>query len=73
MLIFVNEQPLEVPDGATTADAIHAFDPELGADVAGGRALATDGVGRPADPAVPLVPGAILRVRRSARRNTTST
>jgi len=67
MLIFVNERPLEVPDGTTAGEAVHAFDPELGNELAGGRALATDGVGRPAAPAAILVPGAILKVRRSAK------
>ena len=66
MLIFVNEQPVEVADGATTADAVRAADPGLAADLACGRAVATDGVGRAADPMAPLVTGAILRVRRSA-------
>lgn len=68
MLIFVNERPVEVDAGANPADAVRAFDPALAADLANGQAIVTDGVGRAADPTAPLVPGAILRVRRSARR-----
>lgn len=68
MLVFVNERPVEVDAGATPADAVHVFDPALAADLTNGRAIVTDGVGRTADPTAPLVPGAILRVRRSARR-----
>jgi len=68
MLVFVNERPVEVDAETTTAGAVRAFDPSLAVALANGRALVFDGVGRAADLGARLVPGAILRVRRSAPR-----
>lgn len=69
MRAFVNDRAVEVEDGATVRDAVAALDPALVEDVVRGRAVATDGVGRPAELTAPLTAGAILRVRASARRS----
>ena len=68
MRIFVDEQAVEAPSGATVAAAVSADDPDLAAALRDGRAYVTDGVGRPMDPGTPVFAGAIVRVVRSARR-----
>ena len=67
--VFVNERPVSVAPGASLADAVSAFNPDLAAKLESGAAYATDGVGRPAEPGSRLTPGAIIRVVVSARRD----
>lgn len=66
--VFVNEQPVEIDEGAPAGEAATAGAPELGAALAEGTAYLTDGVGRRLDPGAPLTAGAIVRIVRSARR-----
>ncbi len=67
--MYVNERPVSLPSGSTVQEAVEAGDAELAAQL-GAAVYVTDGVGRPIDPATLLTPGAILRVIRSARRQT---
>ncbi len=66
--IFVNEQAVLVPPGATIREALVTFDPALAAAVGEGTAYITDGVGRPVEASRGVEPGAILRVVLSGRR-----
>lgn len=64
--VFVNGQRVEVPRGATAADAAAGFDPAL---ATGAAAVAlTDARGLPVAPDTVLVTGDILRAAASARR-----
>jgi hypothetical protein len=65
--VFLNGQRRSVPRGSTLAQFLAQDDPALARALELGAAKATDGRGIPADPAATLVPGAILRVQRSAR------
>ncbi|HET7601376.1 MAG TPA: hypothetical protein VFK36_00060 [Gemmatimonadales bacterium] len=67
MRIFINEQPFDLPPGATVRDAVEAFDLELASDLSG-RAQVTDGRGIALAPADTLSAGSIIRVLRSARQ-----
>ena len=66
--VFVNEQPIDVPDGSTVRGAVAALDAALAAALDEPGNYVTDGVGRRVEAVVPLVAGSILRVVRSARR-----
>ena len=66
--VFVNERPVDMASPATVADAVTAFDPELGARLVAGAASATDARGIDILPGEPVGPGAIIRVISSARR-----
>jgi hypothetical protein len=66
--VFVNEQPVNVPRGASAEAAVRAVDPPLADAVAHGAAQLTDARGLAVAPATPRAAGAILRARPSARR-----
>ncbi len=68
MRVFVNEQPVEVPAGASVRDAVEATAPDLGRALDVGRAYATDGTGCRMDAAAPAQEGGIVRVIVAARR-----
>jgi hypothetical protein len=65
---FVNDRPVDLPAGATAADAVRAFDPELADRVVAGEAFLTDGRGIALEGGTVLAAGAILRAAVSARR-----
>lgn len=69
---FVNERPVDLPDGATVADAVRAVDAALADRLASGTAFVTDGRGIEMAPDRALRPGAIVRVVVSARRTATA-
>ena len=62
MRVFVNARPVDVPSGCTALDAVRAFDVASADAVAQGRDTITDSRGLPADPAMRLEAGAILRL-----------
>jgi hypothetical protein len=66
--VFVNASVVDLPAGADVGEAVRAFDPALGCQIASGAAYVTDGRGIEIDPAAPLASGAILRVGVRARR-----
>ena len=66
--VFVNQQAVAVPPGATVREAVMRCDPELARLLRDGGAYVTDGVGRPVEPAGSVEPGAILRIVRTARQ-----
>jgi hypothetical protein len=66
--VFVNEQPVTLPAGATALDAARVLDPALAERLAAGAASLTDARGLPVAPDGPLAAGAILRT--VARRAT---
>lgn len=65
--IFINDQRVLVPAAASVIAAVRAAAPDLSRALAEGRALVTDGVGRPLDLETPVSSGAIIRVVMSAR------
>ncbi len=65
--VFLNEQLVRMPAGATVSDLVARHAPELAGDVAAGRALVTDARGLGVAVSTPLAAGAVLRVFRSAR------
>lgn len=67
MRVFVNERRADVAVGATVRDVIMAVEPTMLDALLAGRALVSDGVGRTLSLDQRLTPGAILRVRRTAR------
>ena len=66
--IFINEEPLTVPSGATVRAAVGQHDAALLESLDGGRAYVTDGRGVELDPDIVLHGGSILRVVVSRRR-----
>ena len=66
--VFVNDRPVTLRAGATAADAVAGFDPDLAERLAAGAATLTDGRGIAMAADQPLFPGAIVRVIVSARR-----
>lgn len=68
MRIFINERPLDVPDGTPLQAAVAAFDPALAGRLAAGAAHVTDGRGIRLQGNEALTNGAILRVVVSARQ-----
>jgi hypothetical protein len=65
--VFVNAAALDLPAGATVADAVRAADPSLAGRLATGEAYVTDGRGIDIDVSAALASGAILRVVVRAR------
>jgi len=65
--LFVNEQPVDVAEPATVADAVRAFDAALGAAFVAGTARATDARGIDMSPSEPVGPGSIIRVLGASR------
>lgn len=65
--LFVNEQPVDVAEPATVADAVTAFDAALGAALLAGAARATDARGIDIAPTEPVGPGSIIRVLAPSR------
>ena len=65
--VFVNEKPVDVAESATVADAVTAFDADLGAAFVAGTARATDARGIDIAPAEPVGPGTIIRVLGASR------
>jgi hypothetical protein len=65
--VFVNAGAVDLPAGASVADAVRATDSSLPDKIAGGTAYVTDGRGIEIDPSTLLVSGAILRVVVRAR------
>ena len=71
MRVFVNEQPIEVPRGASVRDAVAVADSALARLLEEAHAYVTDAMGRTLDPADAVgEAGAVLRVVVSARRDT---
>lgn len=60
--VFVNAAGYDLPAGATALDAVRSADAALAEAIADGRRLVTDSRGIAVDPAMPVYPGAILRV-----------
>ena len=69
--MFLNGQPCHVPPGTTLVQLLSRQDPSLAEALDRGSALATDARGIAADPTLPMAPGAIFRVVRSARNDST--
>jgi hypothetical protein len=67
--IYVNEQGLTVPHGATVASALRLFDAGLAESVGSGGARVTDGRGIAVSLDAPLSGGSILRVIRGGGRS----
>lgn len=67
--VFINEQRVELPAGATAAEAVALFDAALATRLAAGEAHITDGRGIRIAADQPVHAGAILRVVVSSRRN----
>jgi hypothetical protein len=67
--IFIDEQPVEAPVGASIRSVLAARDPGLTAALDAGQAFVTDGVGRRISPETTASHGAIYRIVRSARRS----
>ena len=65
--VFVNEKPVDVAAPATVADAVTAFDADLGTALLSGTARATDARGIDIAASEPVGPGSILRVLTSSR------
>ncbi len=65
--LFVNERPVDVVEPATVADAVTAFDAELGAALRAGTARATDARGVEVGVNDSVGHGSILRVFKSSR------
>ena len=67
--VFVNTKMVDLPAGATVADAVGAVDPSLLDLIVQGAAFLTDGRGIGLEPTAPLESGAIIRlgVRAKAR------
>jgi hypothetical protein len=66
--VFVNTSAVDLPIGADVAQAVRAYDPAIGDQIAMGAAYITDGRGIEIAPAAPLQSGAIIRVVVRARR-----
>ena len=62
MRVFVNARPVDVPAGCTALDAVRVFDGAAADAVAQGSETITDSRGLPAEPAMRLEAGAILRL-----------
>jgi hypothetical protein len=60
--LFVNEKAVDVTAPSTVADAVTAFDSDLGAALLAGTARATDARGIDIAASEPVGPGSILRV-----------
>lgn len=65
--VFVNERAVDVPDDATVAHAVSAFDPALLPRLAAGQGRVTDARGIEILRTAPVSAGTILRVVISAR------
>ncbi|MGZ8377953.1 MAG: hypothetical protein ACXW05_21435 [Gemmatirosa sp.] len=65
--VFVNERVVEVPRGATVADAVRAHDDAAADAVSAGERAVADSRGLPVDPHAATYAGAIYRLI-SARR-----
>jgi hypothetical protein len=65
--VFVNEQLVSVPAGSLVRAAVERLDAGLGAALADGRALLTDGRGLPLSADDTLHAGAIIRAVVSSR------
>jgi hypothetical protein len=59
---YVNERGVSVAAGSIALDAVHAFSPELAAQVASGAARLTDSRGLPLEATAPVHGGLIVRV-----------
>ncbi len=59
--IFINEESVSIPRGATVAAALESFDASLGISVAGETGYLTDGVGRRLSPETVVEEGMIVR------------
>lgn len=70
--VYLNEQGIDLPLGATVRDAIHRLLPELLPDCETGSANLTDGRGLPVVLDDRLTGGTILRAARSSRRGAPS-
>lgn len=66
--VFLNEQPLTLPAGATVGDALRLAAPDMLPLVEQGAAFVTDGRGIEVALALPLTGGLILRAQRASRR-----
>lgn len=66
--VFVNGQPVSVPEGSQAAAAVGAFDPALAARLAAGAGHITDARGIDLAPDTVLRAGSILRVVVRARQ-----
>ena len=68
MPVFINDQLLRLPPGASVADAVSALGTEAADQLAVGSAHVTDGRGIRLAADAPIHAGAILRLVVSARR-----
>ena len=60
--VFVNTDVVDLPAGATVADAVRAIDQSILDRIADGVAFVTDGRGIALEPSAPLASGAIIRL-----------
>ena len=67
---FVNGRPINVAPNSTILDVVTNSAPELRDALEAGRAYVTDGVGRRVPLTQTVVPGLILRIVRTARKQT---
>ena len=65
---FVDERPISVAPNSTVLDVVTDSAPDLRDALASGRAYVTDGVGRRISLTQQVVPGLILRVVKTARK-----
>jgi len=66
--VFVNDQVVRLPAGASVTDAVTAFSAHAAAQLAANEAHVTDGRGIPLAADESVHAGAILRIIMSARR-----
>jgi hypothetical protein len=69
--VFVNTDVVDLPVGATVADAVRAIDQSILDRITDGGAFITDGRGIALEPSAPLVSGAIIRLGVRARKRST--
>lgn len=65
--VFIDDQAVTAPAGATVLAAVAGFDPALAERIQSGSAYLTDGRGIRLETGAAVYQGAIIRVVRSAR------
>ena len=71
MRIFINEQPVEAPDGADALSAVRGFDAGMARGIEAGAGYITDGRAIRLTGQEKLSPGDILRVVMTRRGDST--
>lgn len=69
--VFVNAQPVDVPEGATALDCVKRWRPDEADAVAAGRRIITDSRGLPVDGASGVSAGSIFRTATNRSRDAT--